>query len=237
MLVIPAIDLKDGKCVRLRKGEFDTAHEVAADALETARRFEEAGAEWLHVVDLDGALSGYEKNYSIVRTIAENCGLRIELGGGLRSMEALDRADSIGVSRMVIGSAAVEDPRFLAAAVDKYGSRIAVGIDAKNGLVRTSGWTKSSGIDYIGFAGLVAQTGVEYIIFTDIDRDGMLSGPPVDSLRKLREQTCCKVIASGGISSPGDLLCVKELGVYGAIVGKAVYAGHVDLKEAILICR
>lgn len=237
MLIIPAIDLKDGNCVRLKKGDFNTVHKVADNALETARKFESDGAEYLHVVDLDGALHGSGKNGDIIRAISAQCGLKIELGGGLRTMEALERADAFGVSRMVIGSAAVDDPEFLSAAVRNYGDRIAVGIDAQNGIVRTSGWVKSSGIGYYEFAKRIEALGVKYVIFTDIDRDGMLSGPAVESLARLCSLKSYNVIASGGISSVEDLLCVKEIGVYGAIVGKAIYTGHIDLKEAIEVCR
>jgi len=236
MLIIPAIDLKDGKCVRLKKGDFNTVHKVADDALETARQFETDGAEYLHVVDLDGALHGMGRNSDIIRAISAQCGLKIELGGGLRTMEALERADSFGVSRMVIGSAAVDDPDFMSAAVRKYGDRIAVGIDAQNGIVKTSGWVKSSGIDYYEFARRVEAIGVKYIIFTDIDKDGMLSGPAVESLARLCGLKSVNVIASGGISSVEDLLCVKKIGVYGAIVGKAIYTGHISLREAIEAC-
>jgi len=237
MHVIPAIDLKDGSCVRLRKGDFGTVHKVADDALGTALRFESDGAEYLHVVDLDGALRGSGKNGEIIREISGRCGLKIELGGGLRTMEALKAADSMGVSRMVIGSAAVEDPAFLSEALKEYGERIAVGIDAEKGIVRTSGWIKSSRLDYYEFAKQVAKVGVKYIIFTDIDRDGMLSGPSLDSLERLCGLKGVNIIASGGISGIGDLLRIKEIGAYGAIVGKALYAGLINLKEAIAACK
>jgi phosphoribosylformimino-5-aminoimidazole carboxamide ribotide isomerase len=241
MYIIPSIDLKDGQCVRLRKGEFDTVHRVAEDALETARRFEADGAEFLHMVDLDGALRGDllrdGLNYDMVSKAADQTNLKIELGGGLRDMDSLKRADSMGVYRMVIGSAAVGNPDFVAEAVGLYGDRIAIGIDAKDGIVKTSGWVESSGVHYIDFAKQVESLGVKYIIFTDIDRDGMLSGPSLDSLKRLIDAVSCNIIASGGISSIDDLKAVKELGLYGAIVGKAVYTGDVSLKEAIAACK
>ena len=152
MIVLPAIDLQDGKVVRLYKGDFDTVHPVAEDPQRTAAAFADAGARYLHMVDLDGARSGERKNGAIVRAVAERSGLRVELGGGMRSMADLEAADAMGVSRMVIGSAAVRDPAFVRAAVERYGARIAVGIDALDGIVKTAGWVESSGLDYLEFA-------------------------------------------------------------------------------------
>jgi phosphoribosylformimino-5-aminoimidazole carboxamide ribotide isomerase len=237
MYVIPAIDLKNGMCVRLRKGDFETVHKVAEDPVQTAKTFEADGAEILHVVDLDGALDGQGKNRDIVSLIARETKLKIELGGGLRDMESLQIADSIGVARMVIGSAATTNPEFVAQAVSKYGDRIIIGIDAKDGIVRTSGWTESSGMDYLDFAVRMSQAGVKYIIFTDIDRDGMLSGPSVKMLDTLNRAVDCDIIASGGVSTIDDLIILKELGMYGAIVGKAIYTGNVHLAEAIERCQ
>ncbi|MGI6040189.1 MAG: 1-(5-phosphoribosyl)-5-[(5-phosphoribosylamino)methylideneamino]imidazole-4-carboxamide isomerase [Eubacteriales bacterium] len=237
MYVIPAIDLKNGMCVRLRKGDFETVHKVAEDPVQTAKTFEADGAEILHVVDLDGALDGQGKNRDIVSLIARETKLKIELGGGLRDMESLQIADSIGVARMVIGSAATTNPEFVAQAVSKYGDRIIIGIDAKDGIVRTSGWTESSGMDYLDFAVRMSQAGVKYIIFTDIDRDGMLSGPSVKILDTLKRAVDCDIIASGGVSTIDDLIILKELGMYGAIVGKAIYTGNVHLAEAIERCQ
>ena len=152
-------------------------------------------------------------------------------------MESLQIADSIGVARMVIGSAATTNPEFVAQAVSKYGDRIIIGIDAKDGIVRTSGWTESSGMDYLDFAVRMSQAGVKYIIFTDIDRDGMLSGPSVKMLDTLNRAVDCDIIASGGVSTIDDLIILKELGMYGAIVGKAIYTGNVHLAEAIERCQ
>ncbi|NLM62179.1 MAG: 1-(5-phosphoribosyl)-5-[(5-phosphoribosylamino)methylideneamino]imidazole-4-carboxamide isomerase [Clostridiales bacterium] len=237
MIVIPSIDLKDGKCVRLRKGDFETVHKVAEDPVHTAKNYEAEGAQLLHIVDLDGALNGKGINGDIIQSIAYRTGLMIQLGGGLRNMDSLKWADSIGVNRMVIGSAAAEDPDFAAKAVEVFGDRIVVGIDAKDGIVRTSGWTKSSGMDYLEFARRISETGVKYIIYTDIDTDGMLSGPSIGNLKALQNAVDCEIIASGGISGIEDLIELKHLGVYGAIIGKALYAGLIDLKEAIDKCR
>lgn len=233
MLIFPAIDLKDGKVVRLHKGRFDTVHQVADDPMETAKTFCAAGARYLHMVDLDGARDGKRKNSAIVQAVAE-VGLRIELGGGIRSMADLEAVFGLGVWRAVIGSAAVSDPEFVREAVAKYGpERIAVGIDAKDGLVRTSGWEENAGLDYISFAEQMGSIGVKYIIFTDIETDGTLSGPSFDRLEALQKAVSCSITASGGVSSNEDLRQLRDRGLYAAIVGKAWYAGAVDLAQAI----
>lgn len=233
MLIFPAIDLKDGKVVRLHKGRFDTVHQVADDPVETAKTFYSAGARYLHMVDLDGARDGKRKNSAIVQAVSE-AGLRIELGGGIRSMADLDAVFGLGVWRAVIGSAAVSDPEFVREAVAKYGpERIAVGIDAKDGLVRTSGWEENAGLDYIAFAEQMESIGVKYIIFTDIETDGTLSGPSFHRLEALQKAVSCSITASGGVSSNEDLRRLGEMGLYGAIVGKAWYTGAVDLAQAV----
>lgn len=233
MLIFPAIDLKDGKVVRLHRGRFDTVHQVAEDPVETARTFRAAGARYLHMVDLDGAREGVRKNSAIVQAVAE-AGLNIELGGGVRSMEDLEAVFALGVWRAVIGSAAVSDPGFVREAVGKYGpERIAVGIDAKDGLVRTSGWEENAGLDYIDFARQMESIGVSYIIFTDIETDGMLSGPSFGRLEALQKAVSCSITASGGVSSNEDLRQLRDRGLYAAIVGKAWYAGAVDLAQAV----
>lgn len=233
MLIFPAIDLKDGKVVRLHKGRFDTVHQVADDPVETAKTFYAAGARYLHMVDLDGARDGKRKNSAIVQAVAE-VGLRIELGGGIRSMADLEAVFGLGVWRAVFGSAAVSDPEFVREAVAKYGpERVAVGIDAKDGLVRTSGWEENAGLDYISFAEQMESIGVKYIIFTDIETDGTLSGPSYDRLEALQKAVSCSITASGGVSSNEDLRQLRDRGLYAAIVGKAWYAGAVDLAQAV----
>ena len=233
MLIFPAIDLKDGKVVRLHKGRFDTVHQVADDPVETAKAFQAAGAKYLHMVDLDGARDGVRKNSAIVKAVAE-VGLRIELGGGIRSMADLEAVFTLGVWRAVIGSAAVSDPDFVRQAVEKYGpERIAVGIDAKDGLVRTSGWEENAGLDYIIFAKQMESISVKYIIFTDIETDGMLSGPSFARLEALQKAVSCSITASGGVSSNEDLRQLRDQGLYAVIVGKAWYAGAVDLAQAV----
>lgn len=233
MILLPAIDLKDGVCVRLHKGDFGTVHQVAEDVLTTALGFASAGARMIHMVDLDGARDGVGKNGTLVGTVAKNSGLAVELGGGLRTMEDLEKADAMGVTRMVLGSAAVHNPAFLRDAVARFGERIAVGIDAKGGMVRTAGWTEDAGLDFRRFSRSMESFGVRTIIFTDIDTDGMLSGPSYVHLAALRRGTYCKLIASGGITTLEDVRRLRDLGMNGAIIGKALYAGTIDLKEAI----
>ena len=182
MIIEPAIDLKNRQCVRLQKGNFDTVHQVAADPVTTALAFRAAGAQWIHMVDLDGARSGVRVNAPIVAAVARESGLKIELGGGLRTMEDLRAAADSGVQRLCIGSAAVSDPSFVAAAVREYGTRIAVGIDALEGTVRVSGWEQDSRCDCLDFARQMEDLGVDTLIFTDISTDGLLSGPSVEWL-------------------------------------------------------
>lgn len=233
MLIFPAIDLKDGKVVRLYKGDFATVHQVAEDPVSTARLFYDAGARYLHMVDLDGARDGRRKNSEIVRAVSE-AGLKIELGGGIRSMADLEAVFALGVWRAVIGSAAVSDPDFVRAAVEAFTpEKIAVGIDARDGLVRTAGWVENAGLDYLAFARRMEGLGVKYIIFTDIDTDGTLSGPAFSRLEAMREAVGCSVTASGGVGSNADLRRLGEMGLYAAIVGKAWYAGQVDLAQAV----
>lgn len=183
MRILPAIDLHDQMCVRLVKGDYATAHKVAEDAVDTAKAFLDAGAEQIHMVDLDGAKDGTHPNYPVVRRVIEQTGAAVELGGGIRTMEDVERVLELGVKRVIIGSAAVKNPQFVKEACEKYGDKIAVGIDALHGTVRTEGWIKDSGTDYIAFAKLMESYGVKTIIFTDIDKDGMLSGPNLSSCK------------------------------------------------------
>lgn len=233
MLIFPAIDLKDGQVVRLVKGDFATAHQVAEDPVVTARTFYAAGARYLHMVDLDGARDGVRKNGDVVKAVVQ-VGLKVELGGGIRSMTDLAEVFALGVWRAVIGSAAVSDPEFVRKAVEHYGpERIAVGIDARDGVVRTAGWVEDAGVDYLTFAQQMEALGVRHIIFTDIDTDGTLSGPSFGRLKTLQEKVGCAITASGGVSSNADLRALSDMGLDAAIIGKAWYAGAVDLKQAV----
>ena len=233
MILFPAIDLKDRKVVRLYKGDFATVHQVAEDPLETARAFWQAGARHVHMVDLDGARDGVRQNGGLVRTVAEQSGLWVELGGGIRSMEDLEEVFELGVWRAVLGSAAVEDPAFVREAVSRYGGRIAVGVDTKDGKVRTAGWVRDSGMADLEFVKEMESIGVKTIIFTDIDTDGTLSGPSFTRLEALRRNYSGQIVASGGVSSNEDLRALGRLGLYGAIIGKAWYTGAVDLARAV----
>ncbi len=233
MIILPAIDLKGGQCVRLRKGDYATAHKVAEDAVGTAKEFLSAGARLIHMVDLDGAKSGSRANYDVVRRVIDQTSAAVELGGGIRSMEDLRFVLGLGVSRAVIGSAAVRNPHFVKEAVSIFGERIAVGIDARGGTVRTDGWMNDTGEDYIAFARKMAGYGVKTIIYTDIEKDGMLEGPNFTQLEALRQAVSCVIVASGGVSTLEDVRRLKVLGIDEAIAGKAVYTGALDLAAAI----
>lgn len=233
MIILPAIDLKDGAVVRLYKGSFDTVHQVASDPVTVARAFQEAGAKWMHMVDLDGARDGVRRNADLVRAVSD-LGLQVELGGGIRSMADLEAVFALGVTRAVIGSAAVSNPDLVAQAIAAYGAdRVAVGIDARDGKVKTSGWEVDSGLDFLEFAQSMVNLGVKKIIFTDIETDGMLSGPSFGRLRELQQAVSCDLIASGGVSCNRDIVELEKMGLYGAIIGKAYYAGAIDLAQAV----
>lgn len=235
MNILPAIDLKDGQCVRLQKGDYDTVHKVAEDAVQTAKAFLAAGAALIHMVDLDGAKDGLHANYDVVQRVIRETGAAVQLGGGIRTMADVENVLNLGVKRVVIGSAAVKNPDFVRQAVQKYGDKIAVGVDALGGTVRTEGWREDSGKDFLGFAKKMADYGVSTIIFTDIDKDGMLEGPNFAQLRALRQAVDCAVIASGGVTTLDDIAKLRDLGLDAAIAGKAVYTGALDLAAAIRV--
>lgn len=238
MIIIPAIDLIDGKCVRLKKGKYSTAEKVAENPVEAALQFKRDGASWLHVVDLEGARLGRPINDEVVKSICKNCeGLDVEVGGGIRSMETLDYYFSSGVKRVVLGTCALTDKNFIRTAVEKYGDRIIVGIDVKEGLVAVNGWENTTRESFLGVAKEMEEIGVKTIIFTDIARDGMLNGPNTDDLKLLRDNTNCNIIASGGIRNIDDIKTLAELELFGAIAGKALYHKTLELKEAILFAK
>ncbi len=237
MVILPAIDIKDGECVRLFQGVFSSAEKVAADPLETAKAFKAAGAEWLHMVDLNGAVQGVRVNSKIFIDAAKNSGLQVELGGGIRKMDDIDFYLQNGIARVVLGSAAIADPLLVKDAVKKYGEKIAVGIDAKNGKAATGGWTEVSGVDYIMLARSMESLGVQTIIYTDISRDGMLSGPNLEQLNAINTAVKCDIIASGGIHNIGDIELLKQNGFYGAICGRSIYKGTLNLSEAIILSK
>ncbi len=235
MLIFPAIDIKGGACVRLYKGDMASAQQVADSYLDTAASFKAAGASWIHMVDLDGACAGARQNTHIFTEVAAASGLKVEVGGGIRSMEDVEYYLSRGISRVVLGSAAVKNPPLVAEACRKYGEKIAVGIDARNGFVATEGWVETGTVDYLTLARKMEQEGVRTLIFTDIDRDGMLSGPNLEQLAALNQAVSCDVVASGGIKDMDDIRALSDLGLYGAICGRSIYKGTLDLKEAIAL--
>lgn len=238
MIILPAIDIKDGNCVRLFKGDFSTVEKVASDYMETAKGFENSGASWIHMVDLDGAKEGRPVNINIYKDVANKTSLKVEVGGGIRNIETIDEYLAMGISRVIIGSAALKDPVLVADAVNKFGSeKIAVGIDAKNGMVATEGWLEESDVNYIQLAKEMIKIGVKYFIVTDISKDGTLSGVNTEQLKKLSEEVKgkCNIIASGGVHTIEDIKACKELGLYGTICGKSIYKGTLDLREAIAV--
>ena len=237
MIILPAIDIKDGKCVRLLKGDFSTAHKVAESYMETAEGFEKAGADWIHMVDLDGAKEGKPVNAEIFLDVAKNTNLKVELGGGIRNLDIVEYYISNGISRVILGSAALKNPQYVIDAVKEYGEKIAVGIDAKNGIVASEGWLESSNVDYITLSLEMLKAGVKNIIFTDISKDGTLSGVNTEQLSALKAAVGdkCDITASGGVHDINDIRACKKMGLYGAICGKSIYSGTLDLKEAINI--
>ena len=235
MIILPAIDIKDGNCVRLFKGDFSTVEKVASDYLETAKGFENAGAEWIHMVDLDGAKEGKPVNTKIYTDVAEKTNLKVELGGGIRNLETIQEYLNMGISRVILGSVALKNPKLVRDAVEKFGNeKIVVGIDAMNGMVATEGWLETSDVNYIDLANQMIKSGVKYFIFTDISKDGTLSGVNKEQLQALADGTQnCNIIASGGVHTMDDIKACKEMGLYGTICGKSIYKGTLNLKEAI----
>ena len=233
MIILPAIDIKDKTCVRLYKGDFSTVEKVAEDPLETALSFKQEGAEWLHMVDLDGAKDALPKNRDIFLNVAAHSGLKVEVGGGIRSLDTVEAYLSGGISRVILGSAAVKDPELVFSAVREYGNRIAVGIDAKDGMVAVEGWLDGSEVYFTDLAVQMEKAGVETIIFTDISKDGTLSGPNLSQLSALQKGVSCNIIASGGISDRKDIRALYQAGLYGAICGKSLYRGTLTLRDAL----
>lgn len=237
MIILPAIDIKDGSCVRLFKGDFSTVEKVAENYMDTAKSFVQSGASWIHMVDLDGAKAGKPINSEIFLDVAKNTSLKVEVGGGIRSLETIEFYLSGGISRVILGSIALKNPQLVKEAVQEYGDRIAVGIDAMNEKVAVEGWLDSSEVNYIDLAKEMVSYGVKYIIFTDISRDGTLSGPNMEQLIKLNQAVNCNIIASGGIHTIQDIADCKANKLYGTICGKSIYKGTLNLKEAVLLAQ
>ena len=237
MIIFPAIDIKNETCVRLYRGEMDSAEQVADSYLAAADAFKTAGAEWIHMVDLDGACAGARKNAHVFLEVAEATGLQIEVGGGIRTMADIEYYLSRGIARVVLGSAAVKDPQLVREACKAYGDKIAVGIDARNGFVATEGWVETGSVHFLELGKAMEAAGVRTIIFTDIDRDGMLSGPALDALQQLNAAVSCNIVASGGIKDIEDIRALKAAGLYGAICGRSIYKGTLSLQEALREAR
>ena len=235
MIILPAIDLKGGKCVRLRQGKADDVTVYGDDPAEQARDWRQQGGMELHVVDLDGAFAGTPKHAQVIKNIISAFGGPVEVGGGLRTMEALSNVIDAGASRAIIGSAALENPEFLMKAVELYGEKIAVGIDARDGFVQTKGWVETTEVKAVDLAAAVAKAGVKTIIYTDTATDGMLGGPNLSQMAAICDAApTCEITASGGVSSPYDIENLKALeraNLRAAIVGKALYDGRITLKE------
>lgn len=233
MKIFPAIDLKNGKCVRLYQGEFSSSEVVGEDPLQTALNFAEKGAEYLHMVDLDGALSGTIKNITVINKVIKQVGIPVQLGGGIRSLDTIEMLFKVGLSRIILSTAALSNTSLVKQAVKEFGDKIAVGIDARDGYVAVEGWQRSSKIEYIDFAKQMEAIGVKTIIFTDISRDGTLSGPNFEATGKINDKVSCDIIASGGMKCIEDINKLKNMNLYGAIIGKALYSGNISLEEAI----
>ena len=233
MILFPAIDLLDGKAVRLYKGDYERVTVYNEDPIAVARDFAAAGASHIHLVDLEGARDGTAPHLSTVCRIKEECGLFAEIGGGIRSMSVVDAYLSAGVDRVILGTAALKDPAFLNKALEKYAERIAVGVDIKDGRVAVRGWTETSDTEAFAFCRRLESLGVRTVICTDVSRDGAMQGTNHALYRALAEEFSMNFIASGGVSSLEDLQRLRTLGLYGAILGKAYYTGAVNLKEAI----
>lgn len=235
MIILPAIDMIDGKPVRLFQGDYGKKEIVADSILSAAQHFKEQGASYIHMVDLDGAKSGKRENADAVLAVKEKTDLKIEIGGGIRTMEDISFYLEHGIDRVILGTAAIQNENLLKEAVNKYGERIAVGMDCRNGYAMAEGWLQKSSLWYLDFAGKLEKEGVQNIIFTDISKDGTMQGPNLDMLKKLSEHVSVRITASGGVHNLKDIENLSSLHLYGAIVGKAAYSDTFDLHQAIVM--
>ena len=237
MFIFPAIDLYDGKAVRLLRGEYDQMTIYSENPIEIARDFEASGASHIHMVDLEGAKTGETPNLEIVAQVARETSLFVEVGGGIRSMEVIDRYIDAGVGRVILGTAAVNDEEFLKAAVQKYGEKIAVGADIKDGFVAIKGWTEKSEYSCFDFCKKMQEIGVKTLICTDVSKDGAMQGTNRELYRELSKELDMQIIASGGVTDISDIKALSEMELYGAIIGKAYYTKAISLKEAIEVAE
>lgn len=233
MFILPAIDIKDGRVVRLKQGNFDKETVYSASPVEVAGKFAQFGIEWLHIVDLDGASSGKKRNLNLIKDITNKTNFKIQCGGGVRNKEDVQQMLKAGIDRVIIGTLAVKNPELLAEILSEFDNdKILISIDARKGKVVTSGWKEESDVGVLEFAKMLESQGVKYILYTDIERDGMLVGPDFEGLIKLKENTDLNIIASGGISALEEIERLDELDFYGVIIGQALYRGKFSLKEA-----
>ena len=237
MILFPAIDLYERKAVRLYKGDYQNMTVYSENPIEVARDFEAAGATHIHMVDLEGAKSGETPNLSIVEQVARETSLFVEIGGGIRTMETVDRYLAAGVSRVILGTAAVNDEAFLTAAVNTYGDKIAVGADVKDGYIAIKGWLETSAVTLEAFLEKMQAIGIKNVICTDISRDGAMRGTNLALYRELSRKYSLDITASGGVSSLEDVRQLRQMDLYGAIIGKAYYTGAIDLKEALEVAK
>lgn len=233
MILFPAIDIRGGKCVRLTQGDYGKERIYSDSPVETAMQWESAGAAYIHVVDLDGAKTGDMANLTTIEAIVQTVQVPVQVGGGIRSMEDIENYQRVGVSRVIIGTAAIENKTFLSLAVAQFGDMIAVSIDARKGMVATNGWTKTSDIAAVDLIKELNEIGIKTIIYTDILKDGMMAGPNFEELAVINDNTNQNIIASGGISSLADINQLRTMNLYGGILGKAIYDGTLNL-SAIL---
>ena len=233
MKIYPAIDIKNGKCVRLRQGNFDDMTVYNDNPVEVAKEWIKNGASYIHLVDLDGAREGSGVNSDIIKEIANLSDVPVQTGGGIRTMEDIENKLALGVRRVILGTVAVKNPEIVKEAVEKFGDAIAVGIDAKNGMVAVSGWEEVSEVSAVELCVKMRDYGVKTIIYTDISKDGMMSGPNIEATKEIVDATGIDIIASGGVSGMNDLENVAKINAHGAIIGKALYTGAINLKEAV----
>lgn len=237
MRIYPAIDIKDGNCVRLLQGRFSNVTVYGDNPAETAKKWESEGGEFIHVVDLDGALKGHGVNADAIKEICKSVSVPVQTGGGIRTMEDIEAKLDCGIARVIIGTKAVSDSEFVKRAVDKYGDKIVIGIDAKDGMVAIEGWEKTSEFTAVEFAKKMVNIGVKTIVYTDIATDGTLKGPNIAAMSEMVKAADADIIASGGIGSIEHIKSLIPTGVEGVIVGRALYTGNVDLRDAISAAR
>ncbi len=235
MIIFPATDIKDGKVVRLTKGDYGQMKVYSAEALDKALEFKSAGAEYLHMVDLDGAKDGEMKNFSVIENVVKNSGMKVQIGGGIRDEQTIKKYVDIGVLRVILGTIAVKDTGFLKNMINEYGDKIAVGVDIKGESIAVNGWLEDSGVNCFAFMEKLCNMGCKTVICTDISKDGLLKGTNLPLYKRLKKDYNIDVVASGGITSNDDVSALAQMDMYGAILGKAIYEGKIDLKEALKI--